>query len=128
MDVSKIENGTWKTVETHFPNVGGLKIEVVSFDEKGIMGRKICNVVTRDYDYKESHAELIAEAGTITNKCGFSPKELLEQRDQLLKVCLELRSDLFYQLESKFGAEKSSYYPSILNSDSIIKKVKNNER
>ncbi len=36
----------------------------------------------------ESTAKLIAEAGTITNQCGFTPKQLLEQRNDLLEALI----------------------------------------
>lgn len=41
----------------------------------------------------EANAQLIAEAGTVTNQCGLTPKELLEQRDKL-------REALFYLYHS----------------------------
>lgn len=34
--------------------------------------------------FEKEDAELIAEAGTIANQTGLTPKQLLEQRDQLL--------------------------------------------
>lgn len=43
-----------------------------------------------DFDEAEENAKLMAEAGTIANKCGFTPSELLSQRDRLLKALLKL--------------------------------------
>lgn len=42
---------------------------------------------------------------------------------EILKILKDLRSDLFYQIESKFGAEKASKYPSIVDADSLINKL-----
>lgn len=42
---------------------------------------------------------------------------------EILKVLKDLRSDLFYQIESKFGSEKASKYPSIVDADSLINKL-----
>lgn len=51
--------------------------------------------------YTEEQARLIAEAGTVANETGLMPRQILEQRDALLKACkehsthrkLHLRSD-----------------------------------
>lgn len=37
-----------------------------------------------------------------------------------LNIIKELRADLFYQIESKFGPEKASKYPSIVKADEHI--------
>ena len=50
--------------------------------------------------------------------------KLIAAAPEILKALQELRSDLFYQLESKFGAEKASKYPSIIKCDEAIKKAK----
>jgi hypothetical protein len=42
---------------------------------------------------------------------------------EILKVLKDLRSDFFYQIESKFGEEKASKYPSIVDADSLINKL-----
>jgi hypothetical protein len=38
----------------------------------------------------EPDARLIAEAGTVANECGLWPRELLEQRNELLAACEKL--------------------------------------
>lgn len=38
-----------------------------------------------------ANAKLIAEAGTVTNECGLTPRQLLEQRNELLSALKELR-------------------------------------
>ncbi len=40
-----------------------------------------------------ANAELIAESGTVTNECGLSPRQLLEQRNELLEVLKKLCND-----------------------------------
>jgi hypothetical protein len=37
------------------------------------------------------------------------------------KTLKELRADLFYQINAKFGPEKASKYPSIITADEVIK-------
>lgn len=39
---------------------------------------------------QKANAELIAEAGTVTNQTGLSPMKLLEQRNELLTALIEL--------------------------------------
>jgi len=34
----------------------------------------------------KANAKLIAEAGTVTNECGLTPRQLLEQRNELLEA------------------------------------------
>lgn len=55
------------------------------------LSKTICNICKYpSFDYSgeesEANAELIADAGNTTNKCGFLPSELLEQRDELLEA------------------------------------------
>lgn len=52
---------------------------------------KIDSSVTEDNQEElelivEANAKLIAEAGTVTNESGYTPRELLEQRDEAMKV------------------------------------------
>lgn len=39
----------------------------------------------------QAHADLIAEAGTVTNECGYTPRQLLEQRNELLEALRPLK-------------------------------------
>lgn len=43
-----------------------------------------------DKETADANAQLIAEAGTVANQCGLTPKELLEQRDALVKYAKAL--------------------------------------
>jgi len=38
----------------------------------------------------KANAKLIAEAGTVTNECGLTPRQLLEQRNELLEALKEI--------------------------------------
>lgn len=40
----------------------------------------------------KANAQLIAEAGTVANECGKTPRELLEERNELLEALEEVRS------------------------------------
>ena len=84
-------------------------------------GGSVCFITNWSDD--EHTAKLIADAGTTTNKCGLFPSELLEQRNELLEALKEVRSDLFYQISSKFGSEKASKYPSIIQVEKAINKA-----
>lgn len=54
--------------------------------------KTIALVLHKDVSYMptqseaEANAQLIAEAGTVANECGKSPRQLLEERNELLKV------------------------------------------
>lgn len=50
--------------------------------------------------------------------------KLLTQRDVLLHTLIQIRADLFYQLESKFGTAHAITYPSIMKADDVIKKIR----
>lgn len=45
----------------------------------------LCNLATHLPEYK-ANATLIAEAFNVTNECGLTPKQLLEQRNELLEA------------------------------------------
>lgn len=46
-----------------------------------------------DNNEAETNAKLIAEAGTVTNECGLTPRQLLDQRNELLGTLIKLRDD-----------------------------------
>lgn len=51
--------------------------------------RVICECFRHSSESKiksEANAQLIAEAGTIANQTGYTPKQLAEQKDELLKM------------------------------------------
>ena len=45
-------------------------------------------------DEPEANANLIAEAFNVTNECGLTPRQLLEQRNELLR-CLQFMIKIF---------------------------------
>lgn len=60
-----------------------------------IEGIGICAVYSGDgsegeIDEAEANAELIAEAFNVTNECGFTPAELLAQRNEFLEIANKL--------------------------------------
>lgn len=71
---------------------GYIPITVIDDDEC----IQICTVNTDkrepiSRDEAIANAELIAEAGTVTNESGLTPRQLLEQRDELLEVAKRVR-------------------------------------
>ena len=46
----------------------------------------------------------------------------------LIKAIKELKADLFYQIESKHGAEKARQYPSILLAEDALKNMDSSSR
>ena len=63
--------------------------------ERFVAAVRINNYVAKNteqhYDEAKDKAKLIAEAGTVHNETGCTPRELLEQRDKLLEACEELK-------------------------------------
>ncbi len=56
-------------------------------------GGSICHI--SNWPEKKANAELIKEAFNVTNKCGYTPRQLLEQRDELLEACkLAMKSEI----------------------------------
>lgn len=91
MDISKITSGVW-TIKQN---------KKQDYYVSGSSWLKLCKVynivskITPETQIEsKANAEIIAEAGTITNQCGFSPKQLLEQRDELLKALSQLYNAL----------------------------------
>lgn len=76
----KITPGEWDVATC---KVGDEKVEWAVFhkDEHGELHR-----VARCGEGADD-AEFIAESGTVANECGFTPRELLQQRDALLEAC-----------------------------------------
>ncbi len=59
-----------------------------------------------------ANAELIAEAGTVTNECGLSPRQLKEQRDEVLEA-LKLLFQI-YQSETVLNKENHEHVQEII--------------
>ena len=78
------------------PNItqGEWESERIGFHEITIHTDKmdICTVLGMDIDEDEfeSNAQLIAEAGTVTNECKLTPRQLLQQRDKMLEALKKL--------------------------------------
>lgn len=71
----KITKGVWEVKE--FP---------LNNDLVGISGgRNVCKMLNWDEE-SEANARLIAEAGNVTNETGLTPRELLNQRNELLEA------------------------------------------
>lgn len=66
----------------------------------------------------EANAKLIAEAGTVASECGLTPRQLLEQLDELLEGLLKAQ-DILNSLAS------NSYKDSLDKTqiDNVIKKL-----
>lgn len=79
------------------------------------LGTSICNVTTRNFRHASANAELIAESFNITNQCGFTPKEVLEQRDELAKLLHELNEGI----DSFWNGNKSDLTIKKINSIQI---------
>lgn len=83
--VEDITKGEWKVYPPRKANGGG------AFS----ISTKEWNIATiwAVDEETEANAQLIAEAGTVANETGLSPRELLEQRNELLKVFGSLPSN-----------------------------------
>lgn len=69
-------------------------IRVLVGQDNPITMTNICSVSGRPSDKEvEANAKLIAEAGTVANECGLSPKQLLEQRNDFLAVSKMIKSN-----------------------------------
>lgn len=68
---------------------------LIFIELSGNSGSKICHIaavlpdIIAIHSRKEfeANARLIAEAGTVTNETGFTPKQLAEQKADLLEAC-----------------------------------------
>lgn len=80
-------------------------IEVRKEGESWLEMRRRTDGIRENYSKQvESNAKLIADAGTTANKCGLLPSELLEQRDEMLKMLETLNFELteaIKELQSK---------------------------
>lgn len=61
----------------------------------------------------EANAKLIAEAGTVANECGLTPRQLLEQRNELLRALGDTLAEISpaynFDLRKSEGAIKAAY-------------------
>jgi hypothetical protein len=56
-----------------------------------------------EYEKMEANAKLIAEAGTVANETGLTPRQLLEQRDELLFILKQMVSVVKNPTENKLS-------------------------
>jgi hypothetical protein len=86
-DKLKITPGPWKVMYSHKDHQDFLAVWTADTKE-GTIGSPICKVSPHhsETETDRANAELIAEAGTVTNESGYTPKELLEQRDELVEA------------------------------------------
>ena len=75
----KITKGECIADKTHVLSVNNNVIASVLDDSPD-------NVTEMDFKEAEANAELFAEAINVANECGKTPKQLLEQRDELLEA------------------------------------------
>lgn len=81
-------------------------------------GREVAAITlsghTQDEAKPRDFAELFAEAGTVANETGLTPRQLAEQRAELLKACKELHKQargLWNELVSQGYAEEDCPLP-----------------
>jgi hypothetical protein len=100
-----ITRGKWEVVFHNWGNRG------IYAGEKRIAGLSIESTATeenQDELEKEmnANAHLIAEAGTVANETGLTPRELKEQRDNLYWACKKVFSELNKYRAGKGQSEK----------------------
>lgn len=61
---------------------------------QGIICELVIGIKT-DQEY-EANAKLIAEAGTVANETGYTPKQLAEHKDILHRACLMVKEELVF--------------------------------
>lgn len=95
IDITKITKGEWEVDRTN------LAIQAVN--EKMIqIKHPVCYAksINRDWKY---NAELIAEAGTVANECGMSPREMKNRLDETERLLVESK-DLIILLSNQISA------------------------
>ncbi len=121
METKHITKGKWRANVND--GLDNMHVEVKRADGSW---KHIAHVYTEThnqprYDEAQANAELIAEAGTVTNECGLSPRQLLEQRNELLETLrmVTLCSN-FNESKSLYGGTKNHWTTII---ELAIKKV-----
>ena len=109
----KITKGEWELEEK--PHHGLIMI--------GVYGYVFAEVYANEYETSgecEANANLIAEAGNVANETGLTPRELLEQRNELLEALKEMvRVAKNYEV----GDYSTSIYNAYELSESAINKA-----
>lgn len=94
MSESKITKGDWEMTTEHEGGIGSpiKKISVTAWKERKKNERTGLRIATIDVyegdDLEElkANAKLIAEAGTVTNETGKTPRQLADENKELLKA------------------------------------------
>lgn len=82
-----ITKGVWKLSEGVFSS---LDLIITTGDRENFGKAPICEIDVyfngAHGNEQQANANLIAEAGTVANECGLTPRQLLEQRNELVDV------------------------------------------
>jgi len=65
-------------------------------------------------------AAIIAEAFNVAHETGLTPRQLAEQREKLLAIVKELRSELFLKIADKHDPKTAHNWPEIQRADAAI--------
>lgn len=90
--------------------------------------RSICNITLNNAvgipeNEREANAKLIAEAGTVANECGLSPRQLLDQRNMLLIELKSARNIIPHLMEGESEETKRGVRPHLEAIKKAIKKA-----
>ena len=74
----------------------------------------ICRLLGADFETDqemEANSELIAEAGTVTNETGYTPRQLAEQKAELLEELIKLKCsvDMLLTWTTKFRPQSKEH-------------------
>lgn len=85
---TKYTKGKWVIESTKMAGTDIVVQTVIKTDlpQIGIKSTIVCDMYGYMTEEGKANAKLIADAGTTANKCGLLSSELLEQRNDLLKV------------------------------------------
>ena len=81
----KHTKGKWRPIDLGV-NDYGVSVWSVRTSTEGVAGE----ISSRDDFEAEANARLIAEAGTVANETGKTPRQLADERDELLKALKDL--------------------------------------
>ena len=93
--------------------------------EKGIYeGRNV--LITRTY--RDGNAELIAESFNVANESGFTPRQLLEQRNELLDALKKITEMNYQQAFDQYGnRNKAKTWSCVLVAEQAVNKATTTE-
>ena len=79
-----------------------------------ISGILIANAYGKTKEEAEGNAKLIAEAGTVHNETGYSPRELADQKAELLEALKAVQLEVGV-LEHNWDYREVEYMPKVIN-------------